>query len=307
MLDVFLNAVLPVFAAAALGFVFCRRGVFDGAMALAINRFVFYAALPVLLFRLIVTAPFEQFEWSLVAAYGIAEATLYAAGFAVARYAFRRSWTESLLLGMAAGFANHAFFVLPISQEIYGDAGLMPVTAVIALDSVVFFGATVVILEATSEAARGLSPAKLLRQFARNPPILAIGAGVAVTLASVQLGDGVDHFTRFLGAAAAPCSLFALGIVLAARVKKAGLGAPAAFVALKLAGFPLIAWALFSTVLPVSPEWFGPAMLVAAGPSGAMPFILGLQYKASVDIIAPTILITTLGSLLTITLMAQLG
>ncbi len=307
MLDIFLNAVLPVFSVAALGFAFRRLGVFDGATALAINRFVFYAALPVLLFRLIATAPFEQFEWSLVAAYAIAEIALYAAGFAVARFVFGCPWTESLLLGMASGFANHVFFVLPISQVVYGDAGLMPVTAVIALDSVVMFGGTVVILEATSEAAHGLSPARLLLQFARNPQILAIAAGVVTTLASVQLADGVANFTGFLGSTAAPCSLFALGVVLATGAKGSGLGRPAAFAALKLAAMPLIAWTLFSTILPVSPEWFGPAMLVTAGPTGAMPFILGLQYKASVDIIAPTILITTLGSLLTVTLATQLG
>ena len=46
------------------------------------------------------------------------------------------------------------------------------------------------------------------------------------------------------------------------------------------------------------------AMMVAAGPSGALPFVLGLQYKVPVDAIVPTILISTLGSLLTVTLMS---
>ena len=306
MLAVFLHAVLPVFAAAALGFAFCRAGLFDSAMAAAINRFVFYAALPVLLFRLIATAPFEQFEWTLVLAYGAAEFALYATGFALARFGFRRSRTESLLLGMSASFANHAFFVLPIARQVYGEAGAMPVVAVITLDSVVLFGGTVLILEATSEAARGLSPLRLMGLFARNPQILAITAAVSATLASLPLGGGVDVFTRFLGEAAAPCSLFALGVILAARTSTAKFGPAFAFAALKLLGMPLAMGLLLSTVFPVSDEWTGAAMLVAAGPTGAMPFILGLQYKASVDTIAPTILMTTLGSLFTVTLVTQL-
>ena len=66
MIDAFFNAVLPVFAVVAVGFAFGRSGLFDFPAALALNRFVFYAALPLLLFRLIATSPFERYEWLLV-------------------------------------------------------------------------------------------------------------------------------------------------------------------------------------------------------------------------------------------------
>ncbi len=62
MIDVFLDAVLPIFAVVAVRFAFSRSGLFDFSAALVLNRFVFYIALPVLLFRLIATAPFERFE-----------------------------------------------------------------------------------------------------------------------------------------------------------------------------------------------------------------------------------------------------
>ncbi len=69
---------------------------------------------------------------------------------------------------------------------------------------------------------------------------------------------------------------------------------------------PLVAWALVSVAFQVDPEWSNPAMLVAAGPTGAMPFVLALQYKVPVATIARTILITTLGSLITVTVMTQI-
>jgi malonate transporter len=304
MLDVFLNAVLPVFAVIALGFAFCKTGIFDGAMATAINRFVFYAALPVLLFRLIATAPFEDFEWPFILAYAFSELTLYAVGFFVARIGFRRSRLESLLLGMSTGFANHVFFVLPIARQIYGEDTIVPVVGVIALDAVVLLGGMVVILEATSEQARGLAPLYLLRLFARNPQILGIAAGVTASIFSLPLSGGLDLFTSFLGETAAPCSLFALGVMLGARTTNVPVGLPVTMAALKLCGMPFMMWLMLATVVQVSPEWSKPAMLVAAGPSGAMPFVLGLQYKVPVDAIVPTILISTLGSLLTVTLMS---
>ena len=130
MVDVFLDAVFPIFAVVAVGFAFGRGGVFDFPAALALNRFVFYIALPVLLFRLIATAPFERFEWFLVLAFLLAEFALYAAGYMIARFGFGRSQTESLLLGMSAAFANQVFFVLPIARQLYGDAGAMPIVAI---------------------------------------------------------------------------------------------------------------------------------------------------------------------------------
>lgn len=48
-------------------------------------------------------------------------------------------------------------------------------------------------------------------------------------------------------------------------------------------------------------------MLVAAGPTGAMPFVLALQYQVPVAAIARTILISTLGSLVMVTLITQIG
>jgi predicted permease len=307
MIDVFLNAVLPVFAVVAVGYAFGRGGLFDFSAALTLNRFVFYIALPVLLFRLIATAPFERFEWFLVLAYGFAEFVLYGAGYLIARFGFGRSRSESLLLGMSAAFANQVFFVLPIARQLYGDSGALPVVAISTLDVVVLFVGTIVILDVTSEKAKGLSVFRLLSQFSRNPLIITVTVGVVANLIDLPVVGGFDLFTRFVGETAAPCSLFALGLILMAQKDGAGLRLPMAMTGLKLAAMPLVTWVLVFVVFDISPEWSNPAMLVAAGPTGAMPFVLALQYQVPVAAIARTILISTLGSLVTVTLMSQIG
>jgi predicted permease len=307
MIDVFLNAVLPVFAVVAVGYAFGRGGLFDFSAALALNRFVFYIALPVLLFRLIATAPFERFEWFLVLAYGIAEFALYGIGYLIARFGFGRSRSESLLLGMSAAFANQVFFVLPIARQLYGDTGALPVVAISTLDVVVLFVGTILILDVTSEKAKGLSVFRLLSQFSRNPLIITVIVGVLANLIDLPVVGGFDLFTRFVGETAAPCSLFALGLILMAQKDGAGLRIPMVMSGLKLAAMPLVTWILVFVVFDISPEWSNPAMLVAAGPTGAMPFVLALQYQVPVAAIARTILISTLGSLVTVTLMSQIG
>ena len=307
MIDVFLHAVLPVFAVVAVGFGFGRSGLFDFSAALALNRYVFYFALPVLLFRLVATAPFERFEWFLILAFLLAEIALYGTGYLIARFGFRRSKTESLLLGMSAAFANQVFFVLPIARQLYGEVGATPVVAISTLDVVVMFVGTILVLDATSEKARDMSFFRQLRMFARSPPIIAAAAGVVANLVDLPLVGGLDVFTRFVGETAAPCSLFALGLILMAQKDGASLRIPLVFSGLKLAVMPMVTWILIYAVFPISPEWSNPAMLVAAGPTGAMPFVLALQYQVPVAAIARTILISTLGSLVTVTLMSQIG
>lgn len=306
MIEVFLNAVLPVFAVVAVGFAFARREVFDFSAALAINRFVFYVALPLLLFRLIATSPFERFEWFLVVAFLLAELIGYAAGYVVARYVFGRSWPESLLLGMTVAFANQVFFVLPIARQLYGDAGAVPIVAISTFDVGVLLVGTIVILDANREKTRRVSLSRIAGIFMRNPPIIGIGAGVVASIAGMPVTGGLDFFIRFVGETAAPCSLFALGVILAVPRDGEGIAVPAVMSALKLVGMPIVAWVLVSSVFQVSPEWSNPAMLVAAGPAGAMPFVLALQYDVPVTAIARTILISTLGSLVTVTAMTQL-
>jgi predicted permease len=306
MIDVFFNAVLPVFAVVAVGFAFGRGGLFDFPAALALNRFVFYAALPLLFFRLIATSPFARYEWMLVVAFLLAELILYAVGYAVARYIFGRSWSESLLLGMSAPFANQVFFVLPIVRQLYGDAGAIPVVAVSTFDVVFLLAGTIIILDVSREQTRRVSLSRIAHLFTRNPPIIGISAGVIASIVDLPIVKGLDFFARFVGETAAPCSLFALGLILSQQRDEENFAVPVTISGLKLFIMPIVVWVLISAVFQVSPEWSNPTMLVAAGPTGAMPFVLALQYRIPVAAIARTILISTLGSLVTVTVITQI-
>ena len=106
MIDILLSAVLPVFTLLAIGYVLGRAGVFDQAMASSINRFVFLVSVPALVFGLLARSPFDQFNWLALGAFAMIEVVMYATGFAVARYVFRRDPREALLIGLATAFAN---------------------------------------------------------------------------------------------------------------------------------------------------------------------------------------------------------
>ena len=76
-------------------------------------------------------------------------------------------------------------------------------------------------------------------------------------------------------------------------------------VGLKVVAHPLLAWLLFSSAAGLAhPAWTSSALLVAAGPCGAMPFVLALQYKVNVATIARAVGYSTVISLVTLALMA---
>lgn len=304
MFEALMNGVLPVFGVLALGFAVGKRKVFDVAMAVAINRFVVLVAIPLLVFRLLARAPFHDFEWPLLIAFLVAELVVYGAGFVLARYVFNCDVREAVLLGMASAFANHLLFVLPIAILLFGERASLPIVAIASVDAVIVYGGTVLILDATGQ--QGVSLTRLLLQFAKNPAIVAIFLGALVGLSGIALPKSLDAFTGFAGLTAAPCALFALGIILSQQTNPGTHALPASISALKLFCHPLIAWFLIEYGFQIGSEWSRPAMMVAAGPSGAMAFVLGLQYQVRISAIARAVLYTSVGSLATVALFAAM-
>ena len=299
----FLNPVLPIFAVLGFGMLFAWRGIFDASAASVLNRFVFYIGAPALFFSLLMSAPLAEFEWQVLTLYFASEMGIYAAGTALARYAFRREWRESLLLGMTACFVNHVFFVLPMARVLYGDAASAPIAAIIVVDTVLIFALTVVALELSAPGVH--SGRKVCWLLLKHPLLQAIAAGLLLNLLGLPLHDGISTFVRFVGVAASPIALFALGIILASTVSCGLNKAALSIVGLKVIAHPLLAWLLFSGATTLAnPSWTSTALLVAAGPCGAMPFVLGLQYKIDVTTIARAIGYSTGLSLVTLALLA---
>lgn len=270
-----------------------------------LNRFVFYFALPVLLFKLLSSVSLAEFEWGMVLGYFLAELALYMGGYFIARYGFKRGALESLLIGLTGGFVNHVMFVLPIAQQLFGDAASIPIVAIIALDAVVMFGGTIIILEVATNRKHGFSFLSTAKLLATNPQLIAMFFGVMAMVFGVHLNGGFAVFAQFVGDSAAPASLFGLGIVLAGQ-RFSDLGIAATFSGIKLLIMPLLTWGFVVGLFQISPSWANPALLVAAGPTGAMAFVLALQYGVRVSAIALIILITTVGSVVSVSLMSQL-
>jgi predicted permease len=130
--------------------------------------------------------------------------------------------------------------------------------------------------------------------------------GLVYGLSNFKIPVGIELFLNAIAVSASPVLLFALGIILSKPYKSASAALPLVLTFIKLIIHPLFAGFIFTAALALPTEFKNPAIMTAAAPCGLMSFMLALNYKVKVDIIAKAILISSVGSTITITLAAAI-
>jgi malonate transporter len=268
-----IDVVLPIFAIILVGYLAGRRGLMGPASSEALNLFVYYLALPVLLFHALARVRPEQiFNGPFLAAYLGGQALVLLAGGLIALLAFRRPLEEASLFAMAGVFGNTGYMGIPLAMVAFGQpAGLPAAIATV-------FGTAIVIAVATVGIELGLSAhgrpyrhvlADVGLGLVRNPLIMASALGMAWSSIGLPVWAPLDRFCSILGAAAGPCALVAIGLFLVGKPVGSGMGQTSAMVVIKLVAHPLLTGWLALFVFPVEPLWAKVAILMAALPAPA--------------------------------------
>jgi len=300
MLQVLTNDILPVFAMLALGYLLGKRGHVAKAEAAALNRVAFLCMQPALILPLIAGFDWATFEFRTLAGYAACQVIVFSLTYVVALKLFRREPLEAWLLAMATIFVNSLLYIWPISILIYGTAGAVPITAIVAWDASVSFAFFIITTDLKANPSAGVGPS--LKRLATNPVLLAIGLGAVLNGLGVAIPAPFLTAFDFAGAAAAPLTLFALGVILSGQ-SLALSGVVGAVCAIKLALFPLLVWGAMLQIQG-PPEWQAQFIMNAAGPSGAMAFALAMLYGVRTDSIAPVIIWTSVLSLVSLAWLA---
>ena len=175
MLSYLFEAVLPIFAIGALGYFFGKKNIFDNRSAFAINKFVMLASVPALCIHFLAKAPIKDFDLRLLGGYLLSEIVIYTAGFFLAKIVFNKSTIEALLIGLAVALTNHVLFVLPIAQEIFGDANVTTIVSIISMDGLLLFSVTIIVMDSITN--KGETIVYTLKKIAINPPLIGIALG----------------------------------------------------------------------------------------------------------------------------------
>jgi len=302
-----LGLTLPLFALILAGYVAGKRGWFGREANVALGGFVFYYALPVLLFRTMATAPLDEpFDWRFVAVYAGAGLAVNLFAHLTARWCFGCTMGEAALQGMAAHFGNIVIVALPLAVLAFGPAAALPIALYVTVDNAIAIPLATALLAAQRAGAAGLRclPATLALAMAKNPMIVSVFLGLAWLGSGLALPGPVDSLAKLLAGAAVPCALFSLGATLAGQPVADRIGEAAFMTATKLFLHPA---AVFLAILLLVPEpnpvWVATSLLTAAMPIGLNAYLLAQGYGTYIARTSTAVLLSTGLSVVTVSLL----
>ena len=295
---------IPFFAVIACGFFASRRKIIDSAGRTGLNRFVYYFALPVLIFSLMAQADLrDQFQWIFVVAYLSVALTLFILSFAVARLIFQLGRGLSVVFATACIYGNTGYFGLPFVIIAFGQDASVPVVVCTIIDLAVMLPLASVLLEKNQpSSASGTSKiyTKTLLSVIKNPLIIAVVLGALFSISGLQILEVADRFVVLLGSAAAPCALFALGSSID-EDRAEFLQAQIFVISLiKLAIHPLLIWFVMYHLFPIDAIWARSAIIAASMPVAVTAYILAQQYNTYIARTSASILLSTVVSVATL-------
>jgi len=295
---------LPFFALIACGYVAGRIRLIPAPAVAGLNTFVFYFALPALLFRTMALRPFaDLYHPTFLAAWLTAGLIVYGAVLLCARLFLGVSLGGAALFGLGAEFSNSGYLGIPLVVNLLGPGATVPIALTIVVDVVVMLALTLVLAELSTGGVR--HPLALVRTLVRgvllNPLALSIAAGMAVSWLGQPLPGPLDVFTGLLAGATGPAALFLIGAALAIRPIARGVGAVGLMVTGKLVLHPLVVTAVMVFAFRVPPLWALAAMLNAAIPTAANVFVLAERYGVQAERVSTAIFLSTVLALATFT------
>ena len=285
MILTLLNIVLPVFAVAALGFVFGRRQVRTPDMAF-INHANVMVFCPALVFSALLDNPVDLLAgWPLVVA-GIL--IIVVPGLLLALVPMPQI-TRPAFLGPGM-FRNTGNIGIPLMMLAYGKDQLGGIVVLFVLSNLLQFSLGLSLL--TRGANRWM--------WLRNPNVWAAVLGVALAPYRAWIPDFIMISAELTGQLAVPLMLFGLGVrVSQGRIEQIGL-------ALRINGLYLLAGALTIPIvlwlLPLTPEWSRLVALSAMLPPAVLNYLLCEQYRQSPTTVANVVLLGNVLSVVTIPL-----
>jgi malonate transporter len=306
MLEI-LAITCPIYIAILIGFVATQRGVFDKAAMRVFGTFVVKLALPALLFRALAQRQVgEILNGSYVLAYASASLAVVGVGYVWCRRLAELGKTTSAFYVMGMSCSNSSFIGYPILLLTFAPVAGVALALNVIVENVIM----IPLLLAMAERGRGDSGpwyrlvGQSLARLAANPIIIAVAAGLVVSLLGWKLPAPVERTVSLFAMSSSALSLIVIGGALVG-LPIGGLAlraAPIAFV--KLIVHPLAVLVAVLTLPLLGLPALDPTLRMAAVLLAAMPMmsiypILAQAYGQE-DFSTTALLITTIASFFTL-------
>lgn len=288
--------LFPDFALILLGFVIKRTMRWSDEFWPGVDRMVYFILFPALLFYSTARTPFDFHATGNLL---LASLAACCSGIALGWLAKPLFKSQPMIFesGVQTAFRFNSYIGLAVASRLAGDQG----TALMAL----IIGFAVPLCNMAAVHALVHRNGGLLRELAKNPLLLATGAGTLCNLTGVALPDVLGATLARLGNASIALGLIAVGAGLQLSGLHASKGIAAYFLGVKLLAVPACAFGL-GLWLRLPPLQLQMAVMFCALPTASSAYVLASRLGGNAAFVAFLVSASTLLSVLSLPLWLSL-
>jgi len=294
-----LKVVAPSFGQVLFGIGLRRFGVLNETRVQQLSRIMFVTGMPVVMFMSAAGTDLDGVLESRYLAAGVV-ATLINTLMAVAYARWRGfSLPDSGVFAQGAYRSNMGFIGIALCANAYGAQGLQLAALPLAVWTTLYNIIAVWLLNQTH--GRSVSAAALIRGMLTNPLIVSISIGLLVSALGIRLPAWLVQSGRVFTLIFLPCVLVLVGAAISLQALRGASVETVESCSWKLFLTPLIA-VLIALLMDVQGIELAVLFLMLASPTATSSFIMVAGVGGNVAMAANIVVLTTLGSGLSITL-----
>lgn len=289
------SGLLPIFALIGLGYGLRRARLVDRGVWAGLERLVYFVFFPALLVHRLAAADFAALALGPLAL-AVVLAVLAVSTLAVAlRRPLALDGPRHAVVFMAASRFN-TYVGVAAAETLWGSAGAATAAIILAVwVPLVNVLSVIVLLRHGERPWTGTVPARVVREVASNPIILACALGVAIGGSGITLPWLPDELLALVAASALPVGLLTVGAGLEFAALGTRRGALLIGVVAKLALMPAVMLAA-AALVGLEARAAAIVVLFAALPASPAAYVMARQLGGDGPLMAGTIAATTVVS-----------
>jgi len=292
----------PIFIIIGLGYLASALKLLSREQVRGVGTFVIIFCLPALVIHALADRPIsEVFNSHYLLAYGLASLGSFAIGFTVFRRTRQASVANAAIAGMGMSVSNSGFIGYPIAAMVAGPSAVVALALGMIIENLVMIPLALALAEAgeqQGDSARRVI-GETLKRLGKNPLIVSIIIGGALSLAGVRIPVAPLKVIEMLAQASAPAALFVIGGVLFGTKVRGQLQELGLIGAGKLLVHPSLAALMFWVLGDIPAPMVLAGVVIAAAPMMSVYPILGQRFGLE-GRCAAALVLTTLASFITV-------
>jgi len=294
-----ITVVLPVFLIVIIGVILKQLKIVDDIFIKSTSHFVFYVALPVLIFMKLHNVEIDRaFDATMILIIVFGILSTFFIAFVIAKYLKLKPKNEGVFI-QGSFRSNYAIVSLAIIIRMYGTDVAAKAAFLLLFALPLYNLLAVIALTLPYYKSKKINYKKMFAEMASNPLLIAVLLAILYSFSEIGLHSSIETTANYIADTALPIALLGIGGSLnMASLKEASAEAIGSALIKNILS-PLLV-IIASYYLGVRGTDLAILFLVFASPSAIAGFVMAASMKGNIKLAGNIIIISTLGSIFTI-------